>query len=40
VPLNAKADNTQVWYEPDANGARVLQAIVFRGDTVRHEMAQ
>ncbi len=40
VPLSAKADNTQVWYEPDANGARMLQAIVFRGDTVRHEMAQ
>ena len=39
-PLSAKADATQVWYEPDANGARVLQAIVFRGDTVRHVMAQ
>lgn len=39
-PLSAKADATQVWYEPDANGARVLQAIVFRGDTVRHVIAQ
>jgi hypothetical protein len=39
-PLSAKADNTQTWYEADANGQRVLQAIVFRGDNVKHVMAQ
>ncbi len=39
-PLTAKADATQAWYEPDASGQRVLQAIVFRGDTVKHVMAQ
>ncbi len=39
-PLNAKADATQAWYEPDASGQRVLQAIVFKGDTVKHVMAQ
>ena len=39
-PLNAKADATQAWYEADASGQRVLQAIVFRGDTVKHVMAQ
>jgi hypothetical protein len=39
-PLEAKANNTQFWYEPDGSGARVLQAIVFRGDTVRHVFAQ
>ncbi len=39
-PLNAKAGATQFWYEPDGSGPRVLQAIVFRGDTVKHVMAQ
>lgn len=39
-PLNAKADATQAWYEADASGQRLLQAIVFRGDTVKHVMAQ
>lgn len=39
-PLSAKAETTQFWYEPDTNGPRVLQAIVFRGDTVRHVLAQ
>ena len=39
-PLNAKAGETQFWYENDASGQRVLQAIVFKGDTVRHVIAQ
>jgi hypothetical protein len=39
-PLNAKADATQFWYEPDGSGPRVLQAIVFKGGTVRHVVAQ
>jgi hypothetical protein len=39
-PLSAKAENTQFWYESDASGQRVLQAIVFRGDTVKHVLAQ
>ena len=39
-PLNAKADATQAWYEDDASGQRVLQVIVFKGDTVKHVMAQ
>jgi hypothetical protein len=34
-PLQEKADNTQYYYE-HASGERVLEAIVFRGDTVRH----
>ena len=39
-PLSAKAGADQFWYEPDGSGPRVLQAIVFRGDTVRHVIAQ
>jgi hypothetical protein len=39
-PLNAKADQTQFWYAPDSSGQRVLEAIVFQGDTVKHLMAQ
>jgi hypothetical protein len=39
-PLQAKATATQFWYETDASGERVLQAVVFRGDTVRHVFAQ
>jgi hypothetical protein len=39
-PLSAKADATQAWYEDDASGQRVLQVIVFKGDTVKHVMAQ
>jgi hypothetical protein len=39
-PLNAKADQTQFWYESDSSGQRVLQAMVFQGDTVRHVIAQ
>jgi hypothetical protein len=39
-PLNAKADQTQFWYDSDASGQRVLQVMVFQGDTVRHVIAQ
>ena len=39
-PLQAKANTTQFWYATDASGERVLQAMVFRGDTVRHVFAQ
>jgi hypothetical protein len=34
-PLNAKAKVTQFEYKTE-NGQRVLQAMVFEGDTVRH----
>ncbi len=37
-PLNEKAKATQFWYQDDASGQRVLQAMVFEGDTVRHVM--
>ena len=39
-PLNAKAESTQFWYENDASGQRVLQSMQFKGDTVRHVIAQ
>ena len=39
-PLNAKADQTQFWYESDSSGQRVLQVMVFQGDTVRHVLAE
>ena len=39
-PLQAKANATQFWYATDASGAKVLEALVFRGDTVRHVFAQ
>ncbi len=39
-PLNAKATATQLWFQPDNSGDRILQAMVFRGDTVRHVLAQ
>jgi hypothetical protein len=39
-PLNAKADQTQFWYAPDSSGPRVLEAMVFQGDTVKHVIAQ
>ena len=35
-PLQAKANNTQFFYNNDASGQRVLQAMIFQGDTVRH----
>jgi hypothetical protein len=35
-PLQAKANNTQFFYRDDASGQRVLEAMVFQGDTVRH----
>jgi hypothetical protein len=35
-PLQAKANNTQFFYHNDASGQRVLEAMVFQGDTVRH----
>ncbi|HLK33318.1 MAG TPA: hypothetical protein VKT29_09525 [Terriglobales bacterium] len=38
--LNAKADATQLWFETDGNGQRVLTAAIFRGDSVRHVFAQ
>lgn len=40
VPLEAKANATQFWYGTDPNGARILEAMVFRGDTVRHVFEQ
>lgn len=39
-PLSAKADADQFWFDTDASGERVLQSMVFRGDTVRHVIAQ
>jgi hypothetical protein len=39
-PLNAKANQTQFWYESDSSGQRVLQTMVFQGDTVRHIIVQ
>ncbi|HEU5335123.1 MAG TPA: hypothetical protein VFU27_04125 [Terriglobales bacterium] len=39
-PLQAKANATQFWYATDASGSKVLEALVFRGDTVRHVFAQ
>lgn len=39
-PLSEKADATQYWFEPDGAGQRVLQSIVFRGDTVRHVIVE
>ena len=39
-PLQAKANATQFWYATDAGGEKVLEALVFRGDTVRHVFAQ
>ena len=38
-PLSEKAHTTQFFYE-HATGERVLQAIVFRNDAVRHVFAQ
>lgn len=35
-PLQAKANSTQFFYNNDASGQRVLQAMIFQGDTVRH----
>ena len=35
-PLQAKANNTQFFYRDSASGQRVLEAMVFQGDTVRH----
>jgi len=35
-PLQAKANNAQFFYRDDASGQRVLEAMVFQGDTVRH----
>jgi hypothetical protein len=39
-PLSVKASADQVWFDKDASGNRVLQSMVFRGDTVRHVIAQ
>ena len=38
--LNGKAEQTQFWYAPDSSGQRVLEAMVFQGDTVKHVLAQ
>jgi hypothetical protein len=36
VPLTAKADTTQKVYVLNASNERVLQALIFRGDTAKH----
>lgn len=36
VKLNSKAERTQLLYTQDAGNARILQEIVFRGDTAKH----
>ncbi|HEY7099704.1 MAG TPA: hypothetical protein VH437_23470 [Terriglobales bacterium] len=36
VPLQAKADQTQKTYIVNASNERVLQTLVFRGDTAKH----
>lgn len=36
VKLESKAERTQLLYTQDANNARILQEIVFRGETAKH----
>lgn len=36
VKLESKAERTQLLYTQDAGNARILQEIVFRGDTAKH----
>ena len=36
VKLDNKAERTQLLYTQDAGNARILQEIVFRGDTAKH----
>ena len=36
VPLKKKADNTQAIYELTASSERVLQELVFKGDSAKH----
>jgi len=36
VPLKGKADENQTIYELKANNERVLQELVFRGDSAKH----
>lgn len=38
-PMDAKATQTQFWFQNEESGPRVLQAIVFQGDTVRHQFS-
>lgn len=38
-PLNEKATADQIWFDSEG-GQRLMQAMVFRGDTVRHVIAQ
>lgn len=36
VKLESKAERTQLLYTQDTNNARILQEIVFRGETAKH----
>ncbi len=36
VPLEKKADHNEEIYKVDGNNERVLQELVFRGDTSKH----
>lgn len=36
VKLESKAERTQLLYTQDADNARILQEIVFRGETAKH----